>query len=204
MRQSRSQTNSCQPRKRLMGGCQRKCVDERLSSLSAVVLHYKAYCQELAATEYQFYASQPSLESVVKIAALAEYEKGKRAAHQYRITKEALAESYCRLRKADLRGCNNFQQLFTKIKDEIGQIFGIGPLTVYDTALRIGAFLRFEPEKVYLHRGTQVGARAIGLGKGKDTIEMTELPPQFHCLRPREVEDCLCIYKQELKEIHGT
>jgi hypothetical protein len=35
---------------------------------------------------------------------------------------------------------------------------------VYDIAHRIGAYLRREPEAVYLHAGTREGARALNLG----------------------------------------
>lgn len=204
MRKPPSQSRTCRPSKRLTGGCQPKDVDDRPNSLPAVVAHYKAHCQKRAAAGYQFYASRPSLEDVVKIAAFAENPDGKRDGHQYRLTKEALKKAYRRLQEADLRTCTTFHQLFTEIEDRIGQITGIGPLMVYDTALRIGAFLGLEPEKVYLHRGARDGAKAIGLGKGKDTLEVSELPGPFHRLRPREIEDCLCIYKKELKVIHGT
>ena len=39
----------------------------------------------------------------------------------------------------------------------------LGELTVYDVAHRIGAYLQLEPDVVYLHRGTRIGARYLGL-----------------------------------------
>lgn len=204
MQRPTRQSGSCRPRKRPTCGCQPEDASDRPDSIPAVVAHYQAYCQKRAAAGYRFYGSRPSLEAVVKIAAFAQNPKGKRDGHQCRLTKKALKEAYRRLQRVDLRACTTFHQLFTEIEEQIGQITGIGPLMVYDTALRIGAFLELEPEKVYLHRGSRDGARAIGLGKGKDTLEVSELPRPFHRLRPREIEDCLCIYKKELKAIHGT
>ena len=67
---------------------------------------------------------------------------------------------------------------------------------VYDTALRIGAKLGVEPKTVYLHRGTRSGAKALGIETNRPFIEVHEFPRQLRSLRPRELEDCLCIYKE--------
>jgi hypothetical protein len=72
---------------------------------------------------------------------------------------------------------------------------------VYDTAVRIGAYLGLEPDRVYLHAGTRRGARALGLGAGREWLEIRELPVQFRRLNGRRLEDILCIYKRELDSI---
>ena len=78
----------------------------------------------------------------------------------------------------------------------IGQIEGIGPLTIYDTALRLGAFRGVLPDRVYLHAGTLKGVKNLGLIVGtKKSLAMSELPPEFRKLEAYEVENCLCIYK---------
>jgi hypothetical protein len=75
---------------------------------------------------------------------------------------------------------------------------GIGELTVYDTALRIGAHFGLEPERVYVHAGTREGARALGFENRRTTIDMNELPEPLQRLSAREAEDMLCIYKHSL------
>lgn len=85
----------------------------------------------------------------------------------------------------------------------MGGIHDIGPLTIYDTALRIGAFLRLEPAVVYLHRGTREGAKAIGENHRSECLDVRELPRPFQRLKPYEIEDCLCIYKWEPAEVAG-
>jgi ABC-type arginine/histidine transport system permease subunit len=69
---------------------------------------------------------------------------------------------------------------------------------VYDTALRLGANLRLLPREVYLHAGTRRGARALGLDYRSESVSMRLLPAALRRLRPYEVEDVLCIYKDWL------
>jgi hypothetical protein len=99
---------------------------------------------------------------------------------------------------ARLRRCRSFEELHKVIKQQIGGIHGIGPLTVYDVANAIGANMGLEPKLVYLHAGTAAGAKALGLGHRRETLDPAELPAEFRRLRPREAEDCLCMYKDEL------
>jgi hypothetical protein len=90
----------------------------------------------------------------------------------------------------------DFAALHRLVNEEIGSIKGIGRLTVYDIAHRIGAFFGKAPECVYLHAGVRVGARALGIGG--DSFDPKMLPNPFARLAPSEIEDCLCIYKGEL------
>jgi hypothetical protein len=90
----------------------------------------------------------------------------------------------------------DFDALHTLVDGKIGSIKGIGALTVYDIAHRIGAYLRKAPGRVYLHAGVRVGARALGIGG--DSFDPKILPKPFSRLAPSEIEDCLCIYKDDL------
>ncbi|HQM80509.1 MAG TPA: hypothetical protein PLX02_02700 [Syntrophorhabdaceae bacterium] len=85
--------------------------------------------------------------------------------------------------------------MFAFVKNIDLPIPGIGELAVYDTALRIGAFLRIEPSKVFLHAGTRTGARALGLETSAEFLEVSSVPSEFQVLKPSEIEDVLCIYK---------
>jgi hypothetical protein len=78
---------------------------------------------------------------------------------------------------------------------------------VYDTALRIGAYLHLKPELVYLHAGTRIGARNLGFDSSAEFIATRNFPDEFRCLSASEIEDVLCIYKDELnsrKRIPGN
>jgi hypothetical protein len=87
------------------------------------------------------------------------------------------------------------------VRERIGGVPGIGALTVYDIAHHLGAFLKLEPDAVYLHAGTAAGAKALGHLHTAETLALADLPPEFSRLRPYEIEDCLCIYKHELKAL---
>lgn len=80
----------------------------------------------------------------------------------------------------------------------VGRTRGIGELYVYDTALRIGAWLELFPGKVYLHAGTRWGARALGFDPKARALEVSELPQELQQLEPYEIEDLLCIFKDKL------
>ena len=132
---------------------------------------------------------------------MAQRPDGKRFNHQRRIPRSALEESRRRLLRARPRLAKaiSFDALLKIVEGEIGPIHKIGKLTVYDTALRIAAWRRLEPEVVYLHAGTMVGAQALGLAYRKGTVALEDLPAPLRRLSPREIEDVLCIYKDVLQ-----
>ena len=92
----------------------------------------------------------------------------------------------------------DFDELHDAVAAKIGGIHMIGPLTIYDIAHRIGVFLNLAPERVCLLCGTRVGARALGLGRGRNPLEVDELHREFHRLSAAEIEDCPRIYRVHL------
>lgn len=68
-------------------------------------------------------------------------------------------------------------------------------LKLYQQALN--SISKAEPGRVYLHTGTADGAKALGLNCRRESLDPDELPTEFRRLTPREIEDCLCLYKDE-------
>ena len=96
-----------------------------------------------------------------------------------------------------IKKAENFDDLLNIIERAAPK--GIGELMVYDTAVRVGAFLNLSPDKIYLHAGTKTGLKKLnGKFKGK-TITKNQLPEPFKSssLDCYELEDVLCIYKNE-------
>jgi len=177
-------------------------LDQEVKSgrLRAIAADYAKRHRRHAERELAYFRILRTDEDAISRAALAQLPSGKRHPHQYRVPRATLEESQGRLldHLPALREAESFEELFEVIAATIGPIPGIGELAVYDTALRVGAHFGLEPAKVYLHAGTRAGAKALGLDWTADTIEMAELPAELRALTAREVEDVLCIYKDEL------
>jgi hypothetical protein len=171
------------------------------SQLGAIVDDYIREWRPRAARELDVFRRLPD-EAAITTAALAKLPSGKRHPHEYRIPRAVLEES--RRRLIDnielLKRASNFDELIELVEQLSGSIRGIGRLTVYDTALRIGARFGLEPTRVYLHAGTRDGAKALLACDGKgETLDVSELPTTLRELSAREVEDVLCLYKDGLE-----
>ncbi len=175
-------------------------VPRRRLTLEVIVQRYIDEYGRNAQRELRFYAKQQRLKRAIELAALARLPSGKRHPHQHRIPPELLERAREYLLHTDFSACGSFSDLHHLVDEAIGSIRGIGELTVYDTAQRIGAHLGLEPDAVYLHAGTWAGARALGIDGRRKVVEVTELPRALARLTPREIEDCLCIFKDELAD----
>jgi hypothetical protein len=95
----------------------------------------------------------------------------------------------------DIANCESFDELLILVEAATAKIRRFGELAAYDTALRIGAWLKLSPELVYLHAGTRMGAMRLGLGRGKRYIALGDLPIELGELSADQAEDLLCIFK---------
>ena len=128
---------------------------------------------------------------------------GKRHPHQYRILNKAMKQWEAKLGKAQtkiqsFRG-RAFEDLFDFLDKQAHTVSGIGPLMVYDTALRIGANIRCLPKDcIYLH------AHATIPTIHDFRITRTQLPKELKALgslKAYEIEDFLCIYHEQVKKL---
>jgi hypothetical protein len=167
--------------------------------LQVIIRMYIRKIRPKAEAELAWFEQQPNLTAAIRMAALALNRKMKRYSHQRRIKRPAIEESLRILCNSEkhIRNCQDFSNLFTLVETELADVYGIGELYVYDTALRIGANLGVFPKEVYLHAGTRVGARKLGLDARKPSVKMSSLPAPLQTLRPHEVEDVLCIFKDQ-------
>ncbi len=150
------------------------------------------------------YKDQLTLNDAIEIAALCVSSNGKRHGHQRRRKKSALDESARRLLgvRDKIKMYRDFEDLRGFVDSTIRDICDIGPLTIYDTALRIGAKLGLYPKAVYLHGEVISGAKALGLNYRQKSIPIKDIPePISSNLEPYEIEDFFCRYKEELKDL---
>lgn len=175
-------------------------------SLEEIINDYLNRFADVLDRELHFFESQPSLTEAINRSAMACGPQGKRFHHQRRITHDALWQSKQALVSAKdiIISCSTFDELYKLVDRLIGIISGIGELTVYDTALRIGAKLNLEPEVVYLHAGTMKGTEdLVRLSPHQTFIDAHELPKPLHKLKPLHIENLLCIYKGQLGNCFG-
>jgi hypothetical protein len=174
----------------------------RFQNLESMADHYIRKHRARFLKEFKSFRKDSTLKDCIRRAARALNEKREKHPHQWRVPPAALDEFANILvrREMEIARCKSFEELFAIVKAASKDIWRHAELTVYDTAWRIAGRLGLEPEAVYLHAGTRVGARALGI-TGRGPIPLKRFPPGFLKLKPREIEDCLCMYADELKYI---
>jgi hypothetical protein len=127
------------------------------------------------------------------------FPDGKMHNHQTRVRLTALLDfgERINMERPIIERFTDFHQLWLYL-DSI-KPWGIGPLTVYDVAERLGRYLRLAPSRVYLHAGPTLGAKALGIPvQNKEWLEMAELPEPMRVLSADEAEDFLCVFNSYL------
>jgi hypothetical protein len=160
---------------------------------------YCCNCDE----EIEWFQDQPSLRAAIEVAARSVDRRGRRYSHQYRIPRQAIAHATAALVAVErqLARAASFDDVHRIVTEQLRDVAGVGELYSYDTAFRIGAYLRHFPARVYLHAGTRAGARALNLDCRKGFLEMNEIPAALRHRKAHEIEDILCIYKDRFSRL---
>ena len=148
----------------------------------------------------------PDLEEAIHRACMSRGEDGKLWFHQGRVWQRCL-EAYekCLLENYydDIEESEQFWELMIWMRRAANETSGIGPVTEYDVAARIGAWLEFEPEHLYFHAGVREGLRALGVDMPRGTfcLDRERLPKFFHDKHLDIVESFLCGYRSEIERV---
>lgn len=147
--------------------------------------------------------------SFQKLCCQAIYPGGEKDTHQYRIKNSVLLDYRDKIVAAEkeIIECKTFEDIL-KICEK-ATIKGIGELTVYDVAFRLGyqmvylqnASEKLLPDKIYLHAGTKQGAlkaELIQKWSRKKSLALEELPNRLQKEPPYMIENFLCVYKDRL------
>jgi hypothetical protein len=174
------------------------------ATLRELVSHHKKYCAKILKGRLDAFAKEP-LSAAISKAAFGKELCGQHIGHLCCLPTEALKKGGNLLLKkqTELKRCQSFDELYQKIKTLLKNISKLGPMYVYDVALRLGSSLGLPPEKVYLQRGAMQGAKILlgQVAKGKSVLEKNDFPVELQCLEPVEIEDFLCIFKKHLQLI---
>lgn len=164
------------------------------------VQHFIRHRRALLHQELEWFASQPSFDDVLFEAVHARDRRGKRLSHQRRLLRDVIPTAYKLLGtiRASLQSASTFDDLFALIDGALGSIPGSGDLYAYDTALRIGAYMRLYPTRVFLQTGALDGARKISTSYKSRSVPLAKFPEPYHSLAPFEMENLLCVAKSAL------
>ena len=135
-----------------------------------------------------------------------------RNGHQYCIPETSVKEAVDALLNSALisngkvvNAFNDFEDLYAFIKSTIGNISGIGELTIYDVAKRIGHIIEtpiYPKMYVYLSAGAKEEAEILLKKKGLRFREPINLfTPYFGTLPSIFIEDMLCIFKNSFANL---
>lgn len=117
--------------------------------------------------------------------------------HQRRVGFKVANSGYKLLkqREDDLKSCQSFEEILVITDDVSKQIYRLGPLWSYDTALRIGFQKKVYPKNVYLQAGVIKGYKKIFNQNSKNRFEeKNKFPKELQILEQFEIENFLCIW----------
>lgn len=172
--------------------------------LAALVRQYERQFIRKCQDRKAWYISAPDLRTAIIRAAESIDENGLCEPHQRRVGRIRLRRFAKALaaKQSKIKQCSSFDQLHSVVGSV--RMERIGALTVYDVSERIGAFMRLRPETVYLHAGAAEGAKSLGVRGSGGKISIDALPRPLRSLSAHDIENFLCIFKDELSGIAPT
>lgn len=192
-----------------------------LTDLEAIVEDFRWRYVDTKKTDQvvAYCAEADSFQLAVQRAVEARAADGKHHNHQSKVDITARRLFGRRIVRQAQRGALPVDD-FDDMHDYLDNIkpYGIGPVTVYDVAVRIGAYLGIEPYSVYMHAGVRQGFRAmsealerIGYPKAnwyirninRDKIPVNNFPKPLDSMRADDVEDILCTYREVFDSWQG-
>ncbi|MET3116360.1 hypothetical protein AAKU64_000566 [Undibacterium sp. GrIS 1.8] len=164
-----------------------------------IVSHYIKHRRPDFACELRYFAEPIKFSEALLRAINAEHE-GTRFSHQCRLGKNVIPDTRSSLisKQAQLKKVTSFAELYEVINSSMENISGAGSLYAYDTALRLGTFMKLPPEQVFLQAGTLEGAKKLLPSIRARSVDLLLFPRVFHCLAPAEMEHLLCSYRDHL------
>jgi len=149
----------------------------------------------------EYTAEQKCIDEAIRVAVNSKFKDGKTHTHQYRIYNYVYDEFIQNLLLVikEIKNTKNFDELINVI--DTNKPSGAGELFCYDVAIRIGYYIKLLPEKIYIHAGTRKGLiKLFGRKIHEKKILKNDLPEPFKSceLKPDQLEDFFCIYKDKL------
>ena len=175
---------------------------DRLTTFSSIVQDYRDhYDNDKTDQESWFGLECKSLGEAIARATASKLRHGNYNSHQRRINKSVFGSAERALLKIESQfaATATFDDVLRLVDTALKGISGAGELFRYDVADRIGCYLKLRPDQIYLHAGVRIGVENLGLGVSQTSISLSELNGRFENLSAPEIENLLCIYKDQMK-----
>lgn len=160
-------------------------------------------------------AQQDSFERAVEVAVKSRRPDGRMHNHQTKVREADRGDFGDRIMGVWGRDWHRFKgsgfdNWYDRLEDIAREIPGIGAVTTYDVAVRIGAWMGIEPESLYLHAGVRLGWLAlegvpgtcveVGVHdprflRGAKRVRRQWWPEIFRDFKADDFEDFLCTYR---------
>lgn len=169
-------------------------------ALNRLIDNYRKCKKSHLEKELDYYRDKSNLNDALMAAGLFWQDTNVIHNHQYRIrriSKEAFSKNLSAIK---IDNTKSFTDIYGMVK--ACKVQGIGPVTIYDTALRLSAFRGFFPNAIYLHAGVAIGYKNLtGNIPTSLIIPYTQdFKTMFNGLLAYETVNFLCLYKDELKD----
>lgn len=191
---------------------------EELTSLAAIVRDWQMRTAPGGGLDVkrddvvEFCREAGNWDTAVQRAVRSRRPNGKMHNHQSKVKEDDRQTFGARIRRTWPKPGNRWPETFDAFHDSLEEIrpHGIGPVTTYDVAVRVGAFLELEPESLYLHAGVRQGWLALcpvepfGFAKrwaGIHRIGPDLWPTEVAGWKADELEDFLCTYRELFRSI---
>lgn len=192
--------------------------EEPLTSLAALVRDWKMRTAPGGGLDLkrddvvEFCREADGWKQAVSRAVASRRPNGKMHNHQSKVKEADRQEFGHRILWEWPKANNQWPQTFDEFHDRLEELrpHGIGPVTTYDVAVRVGAFLKLEPQSLYLHAGVRQGWLALcpvepfGVPRrwaGIHRIRQPWWPIEVTGWKADELEDFLCTYRELFRSI---
>jgi hypothetical protein len=152
----------------------------------------------------EYYYNTQSLKESIINASIGNTPSGKMDSHQWRVGRVngTRGADMLLLRIAEIKKSKSFGDIF-KITEEVRkEIYGLGDLWSYDTALRIGFKMELYPTEVYIQRGVIKGVKKIlpQIKRTERSLPLSIFSNDLQKLKPYQAENFLCILGKSKKK----
>ena len=170
-------------------------------SLATDIDFYKKYTSDHLNEMKKYYEEHSSLDKAISNASIGKNDSNIMDPHQWLVgkVKGEIGAKELNSRIFEIKNAQSFEDIFEITESVIKKIYGLGDLWSYDTALRIGFFLRKYPKEVYIQRGVVHGVKKIfknKIPKGR-SLDVSIFPKELQQLKPYEIENFLSIWGKE-------